>query len=176
MIIIGYEHVHSTHIPSPICHKSLCLGCYWLPFLTSLPLYRQTVCSTAVSVFVARCLWLPAVLPFGHGDGVSWHLVADRQAHLKEMQNLLITRGTWSKNMTTVWGIIKHGVCLTHLHDANTCILRSQDTIHTTVSWAPLFCLHIPMKEILGAQGWDHHWTLHWLWKCLCSNYYEKYI
>lgn len=35
MILTGYAHIHSTHPLVPICHKSLCLGCYWLPFATS---------------------------------------------------------------------------------------------------------------------------------------------
>lgn len=34
MIMTGYAHIHSAHPLVPICHKSLCLGCYWLPSAT----------------------------------------------------------------------------------------------------------------------------------------------
>lgn len=87
-------------------------------------------------------------------------------------QNLLITQSTRSKNRNDKLGYHEaFTVCLPHLDHGNLHILRSQDTIHTTVSWAPVFYLHIPMKEILGAQGWDHHWTTHKFPLTSCCNW-----
>lgn len=50
------------------------------------------------------------------------------------------------KDKACIWSFV-YGVNLC-LH-----ILRSKNTVHLTVSLAPVFCLHISHKEILGAQG-----------------------